>query len=213
MPVWSATGEIPPGVGTEGMARVKRKKPVDNTPPEPIIPEPGPSVRDLPNSRAIAHFVTEFILRSAESISELYNHDYEMAIIFMTISNRATEKVMSDPKLREQYSSYRNTIPPEHALLISRMALARATGLPRETVRRKVAKLIEMGWVIELAGGLRARPDLNRHSNYIGAIEPLAQNLRRLFTMLLAIGAFNTMPATSHDTRPLGADDDARKPI
>jgi hypothetical protein len=193
-------------------AMPRAKKPVDNTPPEPIIPHPGPSaVRDNPNSRAIAFFVTEFVLRSAETISQLYNHDYEMAIIFMTISNRAAEKVMNDPKLREQYGSYNNVIPPEHALLISRMALARATGLPRETVRRKVSKLIEMGWVVELAGGLRARPDLNRHSNYIGALEPMAQNLRRLFTMLLAIGAFNTMPPT-HEQRAPQAEDEARKP-
>jgi hypothetical protein len=192
----------------------RRKKPADNTPPEAVIPEPPlPSSWSHPNSRAITYFVTEFILRSAESISELYDHDYEMAIIFMTISNRAAEKVMNDPKLREQYASYTSTIPPEHALLISRMALARATGLPRETVRRKVAKLIEMGWVVELADGLRARPDLNRHSNYIGAIEPLAQNLRRLFTMLLAIGAFNTMPSTAPEARPPESDSDARKPI
>jgi hypothetical protein len=194
------------------MPRTKTPKRVDNTPPLPVIPEPGPSVvRDHPNSRAVAYFVTEFILRSAETISGLYDHDYEMAIIFMTISNRVAEKVMNDPKLREQYGSYTSTIPPEHALLISRMALARATGLPRETVRRKVAKLIEMGWVIELAGGLRPRPDLNRHSNYIGAVEPMAQNLRRLFTMLLAIGAFNTMPPT-RDHRPSEPADEVRKP-
>ena len=71
------------------------------------------------------------------------------------------------------------------------MALARATGLPRETVRRKVAKLIEKGWVVELPGGLRARPDLNRAGQYMVAIEPLSQNLRRLFTQLLSTGALN----------------------
>ena len=168
------------------------RAPRATTPPEPVIPEPGPSrTRDHPYSRLIAHFVAEFILRSAESISEIYDHDYEAAILFMTISNRNSEKVMSDPKLRELYASYTSTIPPEHALLISRMALARATGLPRETVRRKVQKLIDMGWVVELAGGLRARPDLSRAPEYIGALEPMAQNLRRLFTMLLQSGALN----------------------
>jgi len=157
------------------------------------IPDPGPTVRDHPYSRLIAHFVAEFILRSAEGVSEVYDHDYEAAILFMTISNRNSEKVMNDPKLRELYGSYKSTIPPEHTLLISRMALARATGLPRETVRRKVAKLIGKGWVIELPGGLRARPDLNRHPDYIAVLEPQAQNLRRLFTMLLASGALNPL--------------------
>ena len=95
---------------------------------KPTLPEPTPSpVRDHPYSRAVAHFVAEFILRSAETISEVYDHDYEAAILFMTISNRNSEKVMADPKLREAYGSFSKTIPMEHILLISRMALARAT--------------------------------------------------------------------------------------
>ncbi|MEJ0040965.1 MAG: hypothetical protein WDM81_01470 [Rhizomicrobium sp.] len=122
-------------------------------------------------------------------MSEVFDHDYEAAVLFLTISNRNSEKVMNDPKLRYAYGSYQTTIPPEHTLLINRMALARATGLPRETVRRKVAKLIAKGWVIELEGGLRARPDLNRHRTYIASLEPQAQNLRRLFGMLLSAGA------------------------
>lgn len=159
---------------------------------KPTLPEPEPSpVRDHPYSRAVAHFVAEFILRSAETIAVVFEHDYEAAILFMTISNRNSEKVMADPKLREAYGSYATTIPLEHVLLISRMALARATGLPRETVRRKVAKLLEKGWVVELPGGLRARPDLNRAPEYMGAIEPLAANLRRLFTQLMQTGALN----------------------
>ncbi len=159
--------------------------------PEPELPEPQSTARDHPYSRLIAHFVAEFILRSAESVSEVFDHDYEAAILFLMISNRNSEKVMSDPKLRDGYASYRTTIPPEHSLLISRMALARASGLPRETVRRKVAKLIEKGWVIDMPGGLRARPDLNRYPKYVRTLEPQAQNLRRLFTMLLSSGALN----------------------
>ncbi|HXC56794.1 MAG TPA: hypothetical protein VNU97_15960 [Rhizomicrobium sp.] len=159
--------------------------------PGGALPEPGPSIRDHPQSRAMAYYVAEFILRSAEGISEVFEHDYEAAILFMTISNRNVEKVMNDPKLRAEYGGYLSTIPQELILLISRMALARTTGLPRETVRRKVAKLLERGWVLEFPGGLRARPDLNRAPAYFGAIEPLGQHLRRLFAMLMATGALN----------------------
>ncbi len=176
---------------TERIARKRKRAPIVQDYPEPDLPEPPSAARDHPYSRLIAHFVTEFILRSAEGVSEVFEHDYEAAILFLMISNRNSEKAMNDPKLRELYGSYRATIPPEHALLISRMALARATGLPRETVRRKVAKLIDKGWVIELPGGLRARPDLNRHSEYVRTLEPQAQNLRRLFAMLLTSGALN----------------------
>src|SRR3569832_2243280 len=166
---------------------------------KPVLPEPEQShVRNHPYSRAIAHYVAEFILRSASSISEVFENDYEAAILFMTISNRNSEKVMADPKLRDEYGSYGSTIPPEHTLLISRMALARATGLPRETGRRKVAKLLQKGWVVELQGGLRARPDLTRDARYVAAIEPMAPNLRRLFTQLLATGAQNSCQRLFH---------------
>lgn len=171
--------------------KTRARRVLAEIPPASGLPDPGPSVRDHPHSRAVAHFVAEFILRCAETVSAAYDHDYEAAILFMTISNRNSEKVMSDPALRQQYGSYTTTIPPEHVLLINRMALARATGLPRETVRRKVARLIEKGWVVELKGGLRAQPDLNRVPAYIAALEPQAQNLRRLFTMLLSTGALN----------------------
>jgi hypothetical protein len=160
------------------------------------LPEPGPSVRDQPYSRAVAHFVAEFVLRSAENVSKVFEHDYEAAILFITISNRNSDKVMADPKLREKYGSYLVPIPAEDVLLVSRMALARSTGLPRETVRRKVAKLIAKGWIIEYEGGLRARPDLNRDQRYIATLEPQAQNLRRLFMMLLSTGVLNPASPT-----------------
>jgi hypothetical protein len=169
----------------------RRRVAADFGPVPEALPEPGPSVRDHPHSRVIAHFVAEFILRTAESVAGSFDYDYEEALIFLTISNRNSDKAMNDPKLRELYGSYKSTIPPEHALLVSRMALARATGLPRETVRRKVAKLIQRGLVVEMPGGLRARPDLNRDPRYIAGLEPQAQNLRRLFTMLLSTGTLN----------------------
>ena len=166
------------------------KSPARATPQGPI-PDPGPSVRDHPQSRVIAHFVAEFILRTAEGLSEVFNHDYEAAVLFITISVRNSDKAMHDPKLREMYASFKNDVLPEHSLFVSRMALARATGLPRETVRRKVAKLIAKGWVEEHPEGLRARADLNRDPRYIATLEPQAQNLRRLFAMLLTTGALN----------------------
>jgi hypothetical protein len=169
----------------------KRAAAGDPVAPQEILPDPGPSVRDHPQSRVIAHFVTEFILRTAEGVSQSFDHDYEAAILFLTISVRNGEKAMNDPKMRERYGSFKDTIPDDDALYVSRMALARATGLPRETVRRKVAKLIARGWVVEHKQGLRARPDLNRDPRYIATLAPQAQNLRRLFTMLLTTGALN----------------------
>jgi|ERR1700761_1430542 hypothetical protein len=152
-----------------------------------------------PNARLIAYHVSEFILRSAETISQAFEHDYETAILFMAISNRNAQFAMEDPELRARYASYADAIPTDIATPISRMALARSTGLPRETVRRKVAKLIQKGWVVETKDGLRADYDLTKDPTYVHVIMSMAPNLRRLFAGLTSAGAMGIIqnpPAT-----------------
>ncbi len=150
---------------------------------------PADAARGAPNARLIAYHVAEFILRSAEGVSKAFDHDYEAAILFMAIGQRNGQMAMEDPELRVRYASYDDPIPTELATPISRMALARSTGLPRETVRRKVGKLIEKGWVIETKDGLRVEYELSKRALYQEIVGSMAPNLRRLFAGLLAAGA------------------------
>jgi len=148
--------------------------------------------RDHPNSRVIGHFVAEFMLRAAADVGELFDHDYEAVILFMAILTRTGQHVMSDPRLRERFSSYAVPLPDEYATPVSRLALSRSTGLPRETVRRKVAAMIARGVVIEdLRGGLRMPPGLAGNEAFVALVEPYLGNLRRLFAHLSEAGAFD----------------------
>src|SRR5581483_2123457 len=72
-----------------------------------------------PHSRLILYFVREFFLRSAETVSTAFDHDYEAAILFLTISNRNAQKVMDDPVLRGEYASCGKPIPQENTLFVS----------------------------------------------------------------------------------------------
>jgi hypothetical protein len=150
-----------------------------------------PSVRDMPNSRTIAFFTAEFILRTAETISAAFNHDYEQVIIMLAITTRNSQNVMNDRQAREAYGSFHDPIPLDQLTPVSRMALARSTGLPRETVRRKVAKLIDAGWVAEVDGGLIVPNELSKDPRYIAILEPQAANLRRLFGAIASAGVLN----------------------
>jgi hypothetical protein len=154
-----------------------------------FTPSAGELAADHPHSRVIAYFVREFFLKSSERMSKVFAHDYESAVLFLTISNHNAQKVMTEPALRDRYASDAVTIPPEHIVPVSRMALARATGLPRETVRRKVARLMAKGWVEEHKGGLCVRPDINRDARYAAAVESQRRNLRRMFDALSSSGA------------------------
>ena len=46
-------------------------------------------------------------------------------------------------------------VEQERIIPVSRRAVARATGLPRETVRRRTNALVESGQLLEWEGGLR----------------------------------------------------------
>lgn len=73
----------------------------------------------------------------------------------MVILAVAGDRVLKDPSLREW--SYRDLlVKPQidaRIPLTNRKSIADSTGIPRETVRRKVAMLIDRGWLVEQPDG------------------------------------------------------------
>jgi hypothetical protein len=51
-------------------------------------------------------------------------------------------------------------LPPELVVPMSRRAISRMTGIPKETVRRHVEGLVRRGILLEMPRGVRARPGL-----------------------------------------------------
>lgn len=80
--------------------------------------------------------------------------------------------------------------PPEDKRgSISRLAIADRTGLPRETVRRRVKALVEKGWLIEDdKGRLKAPPNLKDASLQRAADDTFAA-VRRYDKRLRSLGA------------------------
>lgn len=73
--------------------------------------------------------------------------DPAMILIAQTVAIGMMERGMPRPGQR------RDGVPPR-ARPMSRRAIALATGLPRETVRRRLVRLVEMGLLKEEAGGI-----------------------------------------------------------
>lgn len=142
-----------------------------------------PSVLDGPNSRLYAYFIAEFMLRSAATIAPAFEHDYESVIIFLAMTTQNSQAMMLNQKWRKQYASFREPIPLELMRPVSRKSLARSTGLPRETVRRKVARLVERGLVVEANGGLIVPPQVHNNPLYLEVLRPQEALLRRLMTI------------------------------
>jgi len=139
---------------------------------------------DAPYSRLFAYFVAEFIQRTALPVVASFDNDYEQAMIFLAISTQNIQNVMLNQVTRKQYSSFSSYVPDHLMRPVSRMALARSTNLPRETVRRKVLKLIERGYVEETPKGLVIPRKLRDLPLYAETVAVQEANLRRLFSMV-----------------------------
>jgi hypothetical protein len=139
---------------------------------------------DAPYSRLLAYFVAEFIQRTALPVVAAFDNDYEQAMIFLAIMTQNIQNLMLNQVTRKQYASLGVLVPEPLIRPISRMALARSTNLPRETVRRKVLKLIERGYVEETPKGLIVPRSLREIPLYAETVAVQEANLRRLFGMV-----------------------------
>lgn len=141
-------------------------------------------VMDAPYSRLFSYFIAEFMLRTALPVAAAFDNDYEEALIFLAISTQNTQNLMLNQATRKQYSSFSEYVPEPLMRPVSRMALARSTNLPRETVRRKVLKLIARGFVLETPKGLIVPHSVRNVPLYAETVAAQEVNLRRLFSMV-----------------------------
>jgi len=85
---------------------------------------------------------------------DCYDADLEACAIMLAVGSASTNAILRDPKfLRDM--EHPGPVPDEYHRPISRRAIAASTGLPRETVRRKIAQLIDQGLLVEDPDGVR----------------------------------------------------------
>jgi hypothetical protein len=137
-----------------------------------------------PGSRIFAYFTAEFMLRAAASIAVAFDNDFESAILFLSVTTQNSQNVMLKRDTRQRYASLATPIDPDLMTPVSRSALSRSTGLPRETVRRKVAKMIERGLMVDTPRGLIVPRQVTDNPLYAETLRPQAESLRRLFSMV-----------------------------
>ena len=71
------------------------------------------------------------------------------ATVFLTVMADSTQRFARLPELDDSYRGAK-VLPRSEVIPISRRAVAAATNLPRETVRRIVAELIESGHLLDV---------------------------------------------------------------
>ena len=115
------------------------------------------------NVRAL--IATEAFLRVLRLAVDNQQGDLESFAVYLAVVTAGSGRVLRDPELLVRYADAQ-PFPEEQRLGVSRRAIAESLGLPRETVRRKIAKLIASGDVFEEDGLVKARsPVIGRHGS------------------------------------------------
>jgi hypothetical protein len=131
---------------------------------------------DLPtNFRLKGLLCVDTLLRLMREAVAHYG-DLESAVVYLAVVAASAGAATRDPEIRARLAG---PVPETELRPISRRAIAYSTGLPRETVRRRIARLVAEGHLIETGKGLRPPHNvLMARSNFAFA-DALVQELMR----------------------------------
>jgi hypothetical protein len=104
-------------------------------------------------SRLFAYLLMRFLHRAEYVRRRNFSNDVDLAIIAETIAVGALEPSLRNPGFMSRHSDIRSVVGVEEQRGINAFSIAAATGIPRETVRRKIKQLMTMEVVVEKGRG------------------------------------------------------------
>ena len=137
----------------------------------------------------------EGLLRIMRAAGDAYGHDYEAILIYWSVAIASVGRFLRSDDLITLIESG-GPLPEEDHHPVSARAIAEATGLPRETVRRKIAHLVADGHLVQDARGVRTFPGLlNQRGNEV-FVRQAAREIKRMSA------AMDTMAVLSDKAGP-----------
>jgi DNA-binding transcriptional ArsR family regulator len=110
------------------------------------------------HSREFMYEFCEMMCKVLPGYSQRFNADLTKVLIVNALAAANVQRLMASPQ-RAVYADLETWIPGELQVPVNALSLAETTGLPRETVRRKLKELLSAGLVMEdERGGYRLQP-------------------------------------------------------
>ena len=100
-------------------------------------------------SRIFISLIGNYLHRIERERRARYHGDLELAIVAEVIGLAVTEPGLRDAAFRERYRILDSIIGVEGQRAINATSIASASGIPRETVRRKLKLLLKEGLIVE----------------------------------------------------------------
>ena len=123
--------------------------------------------------------VLEGLLRVMRAAGDTYGHDYEAILIYWSVVVASVGRYLRNDDLITLIEGG-GPLPADEHHPISARAIAEATGLPRETVRRKIAALVEAGHLAQDTRGVRTTPGLLEQRNNGQFVSTSAREIKRM---------------------------------
>lgn len=98
------------------------------------------------NGLIVAHSFNQYSMEMARMVAQRFQGDIDSYFILCAVCVASVAHIMADPANLDRYQSVDDRIEEDYAW-IRLLPLAEISGMPRTTVRRKVARLMDLGYV------------------------------------------------------------------
>jgi len=93
------------------------------------------------------YFSLRQLNKAMRRFSDVFEQDYDTAIIFLTVAEAAFRSIVHLVATEADFEQFEKIYRDEAANGLTLLNIGEASGIPRETVRRKVKWLIEQGYL------------------------------------------------------------------
>ena len=139
-------------------------------------------------ARLVGRFSSEYMLRLLQLLTELHGGDLMTAIITQAIIAANTAHLDTRTADGPRYASLAQAPPDAVRRPISVLALSRSLGLPFETTRRHVNRLVAAGRCVRMKGGVIVPASALQHPKSNEATLTNLAYVRRFIRALKAAG-------------------------
>lgn len=150
---------------------------------DPIANDTGDPEGELALDRHISRLSADYLLRAIAELAGVFDGDILLGVIFLALSRSSIE--YQGPGLRNPNAQADGLVPDTARRPISTLALANSMGMPRETVRRHVNRLVELGYCERDADRrLMVTEAVMRRPEMVGMIRANRRHLERVLSPL-----------------------------
>lgn len=141
--------------------------------------------------------IAGFIQRIDIARRRVHLGDMDQALVAGVVAVGSVDHLFRQPKFRDAYGDYREIIGVEGQRGVNALSVAGATGIPRETVRRKLKELVARGILMEKRRGLYIMsPGFLQRSENAAAIDDVLRHFLQLVNEGINLGVLRVEEAS-----------------